>query len=109
MENDLTAYILHRVELKQGMKHLDLTLDCITQFSSISSSEILKTIGQVTEAGLLVEVAYATPSAAYEFKKFLLPQNTELRIDHHGSNDTKKERSSGRDSTQHANELPPAV
>jgi hypothetical protein len=109
MNPDLVAYIIKRVEYRQGVKHIDLVLDCITEFRFTQSSEILKTIGQVTELGLLVEVAFATPSAPYEYKTFLLPQNTVLRIQHYGSNDTTKERSSGRDSTQHINELSPTI
>jgi hypothetical protein len=109
MNPDIVAFIINRIEVKQGMKHLDLVLDCITQFRFTPSSEILKTIGQVTEAGLLVEVAFATPSTPYEYKTFLLPQNTVLRIQHHGNTNPTEKRSSRRDGTQYANELPPAV
>ena len=72
----LAKVILARVNSYGGMKATDLILNLI----EYEANEISKTIGHLTEAGLLVEVRFALPDSPYRMNRFLLPQATILEI-----------------------------
>jgi len=76
----LREWIVGYVTRHQGCKAVQLAADAVGEFPSISSHDILESIGHLVKNGELVEVEYNLPEMPYRVKSFLLPKGTNLYI-----------------------------